>query len=76
MHDINLALIIAKIILLKEGSIFAAGEPKILLITGISKVFDVDFDVAAHPITNKPYITFVLRHLLLIIKNLLVTKIL
>lgn len=61
LHDINLASYYSKkIILLKEGSIFAAGEPEdIINNRNLKKVFDVDFDVAAHPITNKPYITFV-----------------
>ncbi len=61
LHDINLASYYSeKIILLKEGSIFAAGEPEdIINKRNLKNVFNVDSDVTVHPVTNKPYITFV-----------------
>ncbi|HHY14000.1 MAG TPA: ABC transporter ATP-binding protein, partial [Thermoanaerobacterales bacterium] len=60
LHDINLAFDYSqKVILLKEGSIFTAGKPEEVLNTeNLKTVFDVNVDINEHPITNKPFITF------------------
>ncbi|MDI3540851.1 MAG: cobalamin transport system ATP-binding protein [Thermosediminibacterales bacterium] len=60
LHDINLAsLYCKKIILLKDGRIFAAGIPEeVVSSKNLEIVFKVKANIYKHPITGKPYATF------------------
>lgn len=59
MHDLNLAaLYFDRLILLKEGRIFAGGTPeKVLTEENIKEVFSASVQVTQHPLTKSPHIT-------------------
>ena len=63
MHDLNMAaLYFERLILLKEGSIFADGSPEeVLTAETIEEVFSASVQVTMHPSTNKPHIMVVPR---------------
>ncbi len=58
MHDLNLAsLYFDRLILLKEGRVWADGTPKqVLTEAGISEVFAASVRVEVHPLTGVPHI--------------------
>jgi len=58
MHDLNLAaLYFNRLILLKEGRIFADGAPeKVLTAETIKEVFSASVQVTQHPLTGSPHI--------------------
>jgi len=60
-HDINLAAQFADhILLMKRGSVLAAGPPRAVLTPELLReVFGVDVLVDAHPVTNAPRVTAV-----------------
>jgi len=63
MHDLNMAaLYFERLILLKEGSIFADGTPEeVLTAETIEEVFSASVQVTRHPSTNKPHVVVVPR---------------
>jgi iron complex transport system ATP-binding protein len=63
MHDLNMAaLYFERLILLKEGSIFADGTPEeVLTVETIEDVFSASVQVTRHPSTNKPHVVVVPR---------------
>jgi len=58
MHDLNLAsLFFDRLILLKEGTIFADGSPReVLTERNIKDVFLASVRVSPHPVTSAPHI--------------------
>jgi iron complex transport system ATP-binding protein len=58
MHDLNLAsLFFDRLILLKEGTIFADGSPReVLTERNIKDVFSASVRVSPHPVTSAPHI--------------------
>ena len=58
MHDLNLAsLYFHRLVLLKEGSIFADGTPnEVLTPQIIQEVFSASVQVGQHPLANVPYV--------------------
>ncbi len=58
MHDLNLAsLYFHRLVLLKEGSIFADGTPnEVLTPQLIQEVFSASVQVGQHPLANVPYV--------------------
>ena len=58
MHDLNLAsLFFDRLILLKEGTIFADGSPReVLTERNIKDVFSASVRVSPHPVTSVPHI--------------------
>ena len=63
MHDLNLAaLYFDRLILLKEGRVWADGTPEqVLTEAGISEVFAASVRVEVHPLTGTPHIVVVPR---------------
>jgi len=63
MHDLNLAsLYFQRLVLLKEGRVFADGTPSAVLTSDIiGQVFSAVVQVQAHPLAGVPYV-FVLPH--------------
>jgi len=63
MHDLNLAsLYFDRLILLKEGRIWAEGTPaQVLTESSISEVFSASVRVEAHPATGVPHIVVIPR---------------
>jgi iron complex transport system ATP-binding protein len=63
MHDLNLAaLYFDRLLLLKEGRIFADGTPeKLLTVETIEEVFAASVQVTQHPLTKSPHIVVVPR---------------
>ena len=61
LHDINLASYFSdKLLLMKEGKIFAYGEPsKVITQENIKKVFNVHAIVRSNPVSPHPYIRIV-----------------
>jgi len=61
MHDLNMAaLYFERLILIKEGSIFADGTPEeVLTAEIIEEVFSASVQVTRHPSTNKPHVVVV-----------------
>jgi iron complex transport system ATP-binding protein len=58
MHDLNLAaLYFDRLVLLKEGRVWADGAPnQVLTESGISEVFSAAVKVEQHPVTGAPHI--------------------
>ena len=58
MHDLNLAsLFFDRLILLKEGTIFADGSPReVLTERNIKDVFSASVRISPHPVTSAPHI--------------------
>jgi iron complex transport system ATP-binding protein len=58
MHDLNqAALYFDRLILLKEGKVWADGTPEqVLTEAGISEVFAASVRVEVHPLTGAPHI--------------------
>ncbi|GAI24337.1 unnamed protein product [marine sediment metagenome] len=63
MHDLNLAsLYFDRLILLKEGRVWADGTPhQVLTEAGISEVFSASVRVELHPLTGVPHIVVMPR---------------
>jgi iron complex transport system ATP-binding protein len=63
MHDLNLAsLYFDRLILLKEGRVWADGTPReVLTEAGISEVFAASVKVEVHPLTGAPHIVVMPR---------------
>ncbi|GAI42003.1 unnamed protein product, partial [marine sediment metagenome] len=63
MHDLNLAsLYFDRLILLKEGKVWADGTPnQVLTEAGISEVFSALVRVEQHPLTGTPHIVIMPR---------------
>jgi iron complex transport system ATP-binding protein len=61
MHDLNLAaLYFDRLILLKEGRVWADGTPQeVLTEAGISQVFAASVRVEVHPLTGAPHIVVI-----------------
>lgn len=59
MHDLNMAaLYFDRLVLLKQGRIFADGTPeKVLTEETIKEVFSASVQVTQHPVTGSPHIT-------------------
>ena len=64
MHDLNLAaLYFDRLVLLKEGKVWADGTPEqVLTEAGISEVFAASVRVEVHPLTGAPHIVVVPRN--------------
>jgi len=63
MHDLNLAaLFFERLVLLKEGAIFADGSPReVLTEDTIQDVFSASVKVSQHPVTSVPHIVVLPR---------------
>jgi len=63
MHDLNLAsLFFDRLILLKEGTIFADGSPReVLTESSIQNVFSASVKISQHPVTFTPHIVVLPR---------------
>ncbi len=63
MHDLNMAaLFFARLVLLKEGTIFADGSPhEVLTESSIQNVFSTSVKVSQHPVTAAPHIVVMPR---------------
>ena len=63
MHDLNLAaLYFDRLVLLKEGKVWADGTPaQVLTEAGISQVFAASVRVEVHPLTGTPHIVVMPR---------------
>lgn len=61
MHDLNLAaLYFDRLLLLKEGRIFADGTPeKLLTVETIEEVFAASVHVTQHPLTKSPHVVVI-----------------
>ncbi len=61
MHDLNLAaLYFDRLLLLKEGRIFADGTPeKLLTVETIKEVFAASVHVTQHPLTKSPHVVVI-----------------
>lgn len=57
LHDLNLAaMYCSTVILLKDGEVYAAGAPAVVLTPQtLRAVFDVDVIFGTHPVTGAPY---------------------
>jgi iron complex transport system ATP-binding protein len=64
LHDVNLASYFSdRLLLMKEGKIFAFGEPKdVITQENIKKVFNIHAIVRSNPLSSRPYISIVHRH--------------
>ncbi|MCX6013591.1 MAG: ABC transporter ATP-binding protein, partial [Chloroflexi bacterium] len=58
LHDLNLAaMYFDRLVILKDGSIFADGSPVDVLTEDIiGKVFNAPVHITNHPATGKPYV--------------------
>ena len=63
MHDLNMAsLFFDRLILMKEGAIFADGCPRdVLTEQNINEVFSASVTVSLHPVTSAPYVVVLPR---------------
>jgi iron complex transport system ATP-binding protein len=64
LHDVNLASYFSdRLLLMKDGKIFAFGEPKdVITQENIKKVFNIHAIVRSNPLSSRPYISIVHRH--------------
>ncbi|SCL13831.1 iron complex transport system ATP-binding protein [Micromonospora nigra] len=60
LHDLNLAAMFCDaVVVLRAGRVVAAGPPAEVLTPGlIAEVYEVRADVAAHPVTGRPVVTY------------------
>jgi iron complex transport system ATP-binding protein len=63
LHDVNLASYFSdRLLLMKDGKIFALGEPKdVITQENIKEVFNIHAIVRSNPLSSRPYISIVHR---------------